>query len=186
MKNSKKHYIYFAAPIVGLIIFLAFYLNFRSSYEQEKADKAAAEQAEKNAQIEKQNAERAQAVKDAQAASEKRKQERAEKEAEREKRNDERQQAFQARDKAQIDAAKFKDLAEKRRKEVATVKEEIAKIEQDEKVLQGEKAFLDDYTVKVTANVSNLTQVLEKIKRANDAAAAAAAAAAKAAAKKTS
>ena len=136
MKNSKKFYVYFAVPIVGLIIFLAFYLPFRSSFEQAQADKAAEEQRIKNEDIQKQNEERKQAVADAMAASEKRKAERAAKDAERQKRNDDRQAAFQARDRAQIDESKFKELRDKRVKEVAVVKEELAKIQQDEKALQ--------------------------------------------------
>jgi hypothetical protein len=176
--KSKKYYIYVAAPIVGVIVFTAFYLNFKSSYDQEQADKIAAVQKIKDDQIRQQNEERKAAVAQAVIQSQKNAAARAAKEKERQERNDARQAAFQARDKAQIDESKFRDLADKRRKEVAVAKEEIAKIEEDEKTLRTEKAFLDENLKKVNANSQYLAQVLEKIKKAEDAQAAAAAAAA--------
>jgi hypothetical protein len=186
MKKSKKYYIYVAAPVVGVLIFSAVYLNFRSSYEAQKDADAAVVQKAKDDQIRAQNEERKEAVAQAVAAADKRKKEREQKEKERQQRNDDRQAAFQARDKAQVDEAKFRDLAEKRRKEVAVAKEEIAKIEQDESVLRGEKAFLDTFVKKVVGNQQYLSQVLDRVKKAEDADAAAAAAAAAAAKAKKS
>jgi hypothetical protein len=72
-------------------------------------------------------------------------------------------------------------------KEVATTKEEIAKIEEDKKRLVDEVTFIKGFVKKVEGNAKGLTDVIERINAADAAAEAAArvaAAAAAAAAKK--
>lgn len=178
--KSKKNYVYFAAPLLALIIFVPIYLQFRGSYDQEQADLATAAQKVKDDQVRVQNHDREEAIKKAVADSERRKKEREAAEAATQKRNDDRQAAYQARDQALTDQVKSQERAEKLDKEVAIVKEDIAKIEADEKVLKGQKVFLDSFLPSLTANSKHLDDVLESIKTADAAAEAAALVAAKA------
>jgi hypothetical protein len=178
----KKAYIYFLAPLVGLIAFGAVYWNFSAGYEQREADKAAAFKKSRNDKMLEEVRLREKAVKDAVVAQEKRKKERELKDAKDRKDKEDRENAIQARAKAFRDAEKLQKQAERLTKDIALVKEEITKIEDDKKRSSDEALFLKGFVKKVEGNAKALNDVLVKIEAADAAAAAAAKAAAAAAA----
>lgn len=180
----KKAYIYFLVPVLGLIAFGAVYWNFSANYDKVEADRVAAIQKVKNDKLIEENHLREKAIKDANIAQQKKRDEKAAKETKDRQDREERENAIQARNKAFNDADKFKKQADRLTKEIAAIKEEIAKIEEDKRHSADEQAFLKDFVKKVEANAKSLTEVLERIKAADDAAEAAAKAAAAAAAKK--
>ena len=177
----KKKYIYFAPPLVALVLFIAYYLHFRTGYDLEQEQVAVAAQRAKEETVRAQNEQRKKAVDEALASQEKHKADKAARDAFLAKRQEERQAALDAREKSLSDLIKFRDKAEKLRKDVATVKEEITKIQQDEELLKAQVVFFQAYVQKAEVNDKGLTAVLEKIQKADDARAAAikAAAAAK-------
>jgi hypothetical protein len=179
MKKSK---VYFIAPIVVLVAFFAYYWNFRSEYD---AKQAIVLQAEKQRKLDKLNKEaemRQKAILDAVEAQKQRKAERLAREEKERKQKDDKENARLEAEKADQEAQKLQRQAEKLDKDVATAKEEITKIEAEQKRSVEELAFLKDYTAAAVANQEKLADVLTKIKAADVAiekAAAAAAAAAK-------
>lgn len=180
MKKSK---IYFIAPIIVLAAFYAYYWNFSSQYE---AKQAAALQVEKDRKLEKLKAEaesREHAIQDAIDAQKQRKAERIAREEKERKQKDDKENATLEREKADQEAQKLQRQVDKLDKDVAAEKEEITKIQDEQKGYVEEVAFLKDYTAEAIANQSRLADVLTKIKAADlaaEKAAAAAAAAAKA------
>jgi hypothetical protein len=183
----KKKHIYIAVPLLALVLFAAYYWNFSIGYDHHQDEIAAQARRERDEAIREQNRQREKAVQMALAEQDKRKQDRLAKEAEETKRKDERQAAYQARDQAALTLAQNRDKAERLEKEVAVTKEQIAKIEQDEKFLRADKTNIEEYVRKAQENVRDLTAVLDKIAKADAAniAARAAAAAAAARAKKS-
>jgi ABC-type Na+ efflux pump permease subunit len=177
----KKKYIYFAPPLVALVLFIAYYLHFRTGYDQEQEQVAVAAQRAKEETVREQNAQRKKAVDEALASQAKHKADKEARDAFLVKRQEERQAALDAREKSLSDLIKFREKAEKLRKDVTTVKEEITKIQQDEELLKAQVVFFQAYVQKAEVNDKALTAVLEKIQKADDARAAAikAAAAAK-------
>lgn len=178
----KKAYIYFLVPLIGLIVFGAVYWNFSAGYEQREADKVAAFKKVRNDKALEEARLREKAVKDAVVAQEKRKKEKETKDAKDRKDKEDRENAAQARAKAFRDAEKLQKQAERLAKDIGTVKEEIAKIEEDKKRSADEALFLKTFVKKVEGNAKALNDVLEKIAAADAAAEAAAKAAAAAAA----
>jgi colicin import membrane protein len=180
MKKSK---IYFIAPIIVLAAFYAYYWNFSSQYE---ARQAAAAQVEKDKRLEKLKAEaesREHAIQDAIDAQKQRKAERLAREEKERKQKDDKENALLESGKADQEAQKLQRQVDKLEKDVAAEKEEIAKLENEQKGSVEELAFLKEYTAAAVANQSKLADVLTKIKAADlaaEKAAAAAAAAAKA------
>lgn len=184
---KKKSYVYFIAPLVGLVIFAGIYWQYASTYDAKLEAVAKKQRAEREEKIRKENESKKAAVEAAVVAQEKRKQEKAAKEAKDQKDKDDREKAVQARAKAREDGRKFTDQVARLKKEVDLNKKDIAKIEEDKKRSIDEQKFLAEYVKKAEANAQGLSAVLEKIDAADkaaEAAAKAAAAAAAAAAKK--
>ncbi len=185
----KKSYVYFAAPLIALLVFFfGFYWNAHKNYEQREADKIKAVQDEKRAKLEKEAKDREVAVKAALELQDKR---RAEKKArdERETKDKEtREQARQAREKASRDADKLEQQVRRVQKEIEAEKKDLIVIQAERKQTVDEQNFLKEYVKKAETNQKSLQGVLERIDAANKAAedaARAAAAAAAAAAKKS-
>ena len=180
----KKNYIYFLAPLVGLIIFGAVYWNFSKGFAERETKRIAAEKKKKEDTLREQARKNEQAIREALAAQERRKAERAAKEAKDKADHDARQAAVEARDKAYRDQEKMARQVERLEKEVQVENDAIAKLQADKKKFTDERAFLQEYVKKAEENVKTLNQVLDKIIAADAARAAADAAAA--AAKKNS
>jgi hypothetical protein len=182
----KKNKLYFIIPIVFLVAFYAYYWNFSSQYE---AKQAAAAQVEKDVKLEKLKAEavsREAAIHDALEAQKVRKAERLARDAKERKQKDDKENATLEREKADQESQKLQRQSEKLEKDVASAKEEIEKIQADEKRSTEELEFVKKYIAEAVANQGRLADVIAKIEAADaaEARAVAAAAAAAAAAKR--
>ena len=184
--KKKKNYIYFVAPLLGLIVFAALYWNFDSQYEAKQAAIVAAANKAKKDKVEAANRDRQRAFDEATAANEKRKKEKEAKEKAEAEKAEARDTALQERNKALRDASNLTQKIDRLNKEVEATKKEVAAVEEDKKKAVAEQAFLKTYVKQAQDNSKSLESVLQKIKEADDAAAAAAKAAADAAKAKKS
>jgi len=173
----KKAYI--IVPVLALIVFVAFYWQFNSTYQAKQAAKERQVREQREEKLRKEAADRERAIKDAVAASEQRKREREEREARDKANREARDLARQARNKAESDVMKLNKQVDRLKADVEDEKQAIAKIEEDKKQAASEEAFLRKYVTQAQANVKNLTGVLDKISAADAAAEAAARAAAR-------
>jgi len=174
---------YISIPLLACLVFGGFYYQFDRAFKADVELKKATAQAElKNKQRHEVEARQAayQAAIEAQAL---RKQEREEKEriAEEKKRarfdlEEQRQHVFDER-------GKLREQAERMKKEMAGVQDELAKVEASKKSYQDEIVFLQDYVKTAKTNVNAYYGLLDKIAKAEEAAAQAAAQAAAAAKK---
>ncbi len=163
----KKKYVYFLAPLAGLILFSAVYGNVSKGLAaREAAHQAKIEQAKKD-KAEKQARDNAKAIADALASQEKRKAEKAAKEAKDKKDHDDRTAAVEAQGKAERDQRKIADQVKTLEKDVQTEKDAIAKLEVDKTKSIDEQAFLVGYVKQAEENARLLSQVLDKIAAAD-------------------
>jgi hypothetical protein len=177
----KKNYVYFLAPLVGLIIFGAVYWNFSKGYAVREAERVRLEKQKKEDKLRAQAKANEQAIREALAAQERRKADRAAKEAKDKADKEARAAAVEAKEKAYRDREKFAKQVDRLEKELQTEKDAIAKLESDKKKFIDEQAFLRIYVKQAEDNVKSLMQVIDKIAAADAARAAADAAAAAAA-----
>lgn len=180
MKKSK---VYFIVPLIVLGAFYAYYWNFSSQYE---AKQAAIVQVQKEKKLERLKAEaeaREHAIQDAIDAQKQRKADRIARDEKDRAQKDAKENARLEAEKADQEAQKLHTQAEKLEKDVGATKEEITKIQTEEKRYVEELAFLKEYTAAAVSNQAKLADVLTKIKAA-DLAAEKAAIAALAASKK--
>jgi hypothetical protein len=175
---KKKTYVYFLAPIVGLLIFSVIYWNYASDYDARIEAMEKKIRDERRAKIDEENAAKKKAVDEALVAQKERQRLKAEKEAKDAEEKEKRIQAAQLRDKTRIEASRLEDRAKDLAKEIEENKKEIEQIKQDQKSAVAEQNFLREYVKVAEANARNLEGVLEKIELANKAAEAAAKAAA--------
>jgi hypothetical protein len=180
----KKNKIYLIAPVVVLVIFGAYYWNFSSKYEAQQAQVAADIKAKKMEKLKAEAESREAAIHDALEAQKQRKAERLARDEKERKEKDDRENARIEADKALQESQRLERQAEKLTKDVASAKDEITRIQADEKRSTEELAFLKQYIAEATSNQGKLADVVSKIEAADAAAAKAAAAAALAAAKK--
>ena len=161
--------IYVFVPLICLLAFGGFYLDFSKKYEaqiQVKKDIAAAEHAAKlkaEAEI------RVKAIAETVALQNQRKKEREEKEKREEAEKKAREEAVIRRDLVFHDKQKLDDQIRRLTKEITAEKEAMLKIEEDKKRNVSEKAFLEVYVKKAEANVKSLRDLLDKIAVAEEA-----------------
>lgn len=173
----KKVYVIF--PALALLLFFGYWWSYNKQYE---ADKLAAEEAKRQALIDKREQEardRETAIKQALEKQAEQRAEREAREAKRQAEREERQAAKEARDKADRERQKLKRQLELLTQDVEKEAEAVTKLEERKKFLVAEEAFLRTYVTKAEANQSALTQVIQKIADAEAARAKAAAEAAK-------
>mgnify|MGYP001547219560 FL=1 len=169
---------YLIFPLIGLLIFGGFYINFNKGYEaKELAMKVKADE-EKKAKALQQVADREAAIKAAVEAQAIRKKEREEKDRADEAKKVARQQAEDYRVKTFDDRNKFRDQVARLKRELSEVKDSAAKIAKDKESEVKEEEFLKNYVKQAEANVKYYYTLLDKISAAEKAAADAAAAAA--------
>jgi hypothetical protein len=174
----KKKYVYFLAPLIGLVIFSAVYWNFSKGLAAREARHQADIEQKKKDKLEKQAKDNAKAIADALAAQDKRKAERMAKDAKDKKDHDDRAAAVEAQGKAERDQRKLAEQVKSLEKDIQAEKDAIAKLESDKKKAADEQAFLLGYVKLAEDNARQLSQVLDKIAAADAARAAADAAAA--------
>ncbi len=174
---------YIITPLLALIAFIPFYLNFSKGYEeQERAEEQAIK--DKAAQKLKDEMEaRKKAVEEALVLQEQRKAEKAEKEKKDLAEKEARQAAIDSRDSAYREQERLAKNVERLTKDITVVKTEIKEIEDRKEFYNKEIAFLKQYVPQAEQNRSSLQKVLTDIKAADDARVAAEKAAAAAAQK---
>ena len=180
----KKNKLYFIIPVVALIAFGFYYWNFSSQYQAVEDAKAAAVKQAKIVKLQEEAIAREAAIKDAVDAQKIRKAEKAARDAKAQQEKDDKENARLGAEKADQEAQKLTRQADKLEKDVAATKDEISKIETEEKRSQEELGFVKQYTAAAKENQMKLADVLTKIQEADAATARAAAAAAAAAAAK--
>ena len=167
---NKKNYIYFLAPIAGVLIFAAIYWNFLSQYDKEQDRRAAKAKAEKDVKTKLENDQKKEAYDLALKASERRAQEREAKAKKDDADREARQAAIENRAKASREEFKLADKVKALAKEIEVTKKEVAEAEENKKKAQAEEAFLRTYVKQAEANRQSLTAVLENIQKADQAA----------------
>lgn len=176
-----KAYIIF--PLIGLLIFGGFYINFSKGYEAHIAAGKAKAENEKKEKARQQIADREKAIAAAIEASKVRALERAEKERQDDLKKTARQEADDHRQRAYEDRNRLRDQVSRLKKDLEDVKASVTKVSEEKKKHVDEEAFLKTYVAQAEANVKYYYGLLDKITAA-EAARSAAAAAAAAAAKK--
>ena len=174
---------YFIFPLLGVLIFSGFYLNFTRTYEEKIAIAKLKADEEKKAKAQLEIKNREKAINDAVVAQEKNKKKREEKERAEEAKKTARQDAEDHRQHSYDERNKFRDQVARLKKDLEEVKTATAKIVEEKKHYADEDAFLRTYVKQAEANVKYYYDLLDKIadaeKKAAEAAAAAAAAAKK-------
>jgi hypothetical protein len=178
---NKAYYIW---PMIGVLVFAAFYWNFSLGYaveQKKKADQAETAQKEKSAQeIER----RREAVVAANKAQEERRIARAIRDKREQDENDTRSALMERRQRAFDEVNRhLRPQLDRQKGDADTVKGDIAQLELQKKQFVDEETFIRKYTRQAEANVKTYYDLLDKVKAAEDAHAAAAAEAAKAAKK---
>jgi hypothetical protein len=169
---------YFIIPLIGVLIFGGFYVNFSRGHEAHLAEvKAKADEAKKE-KARQQVIDREKAIAAAVEASKLRTEERLKKEKIEEDKKTARQTAEDKRLRANSDKTKLTDQVRRLKKDLEEVQEEIKKIELEKKTLMDEQAFLRTYVKQAESNVKYYYDLLDKIAAAEKARAAEAAAAA--------
>ena len=161
---------YFLVPLIAVILFSGYYWSFKTAYEKKLDDQVLVEKQKHIEQLKVEAKNREKAIQMAVEADAKRKEERAAKEAKDKAEKDARQAAADARGKALREQGRLEIQARHLKDQVDTLKEEIAKIEEQKKSATAEQDFLNVYVKQADANVSSLTAVLDKIEAANKAA----------------
>ena len=163
----KKNYIYFVAPLAGLVVFSAVYWNYSATYDARLAAVKKAEHDKAQEKLDREAAERMKAATEAKKSQDERKAQKLAadlKKAQDEERHD---RAVQAQRKARNDADKLKTQVARLTKEVEDTKKEIAALEEDKKRSLAEEAFVEDYVKKSQENVRGLLANLDKIAEAD-------------------
>lgn len=161
--------IYILVPLIGCLLFGAYYWNFNTKYqavEQAKKDKIAADIKAKALQDEEN---RKLAYEAAIKAQEQRKKEKEERERMEEEKKKARQDLEDRRERAFNERKKFREQVERLKKEVAGVEEEIKKVEAEQKSSLDEQTFLKNYVKQAEANQKYYYDLLDKIDAAEKA-----------------
>jgi hypothetical protein len=178
--------VYFLVPLLGTILFGFYYANFNRGFQEREQARLESVRVERENALRQEAIDRKEAIEEALRLQEERKQEKATRNAREEAKKKQREDALDEREKAYREQQRLAKQVERFQGDVATVEEDIAKVEKNKEIATGEIAFLQKYVTAAERNVSNLSQVLQRIQAADDAAAAAAAAAAAVAAQKKS
>lgn len=171
--------IYILVPLLGLLLFGGYYMNFNKGYVQKQIEQKQAEEAKVKAKKEQDLKNREKAFQIAIEAAAKRKIEREEKAKIEEAKKEARLQAEEARQKAFDDRKLLREQVDRLKKEVAAVQAEVAKYEEEKNGRNKELTFLKDFVQKAEANQKYYYDLLDKIAAADAARIAADAALAK-------
>ncbi len=169
---------YFIFPLLGLLIFGGFYLNFEKSFQAKQVEAKAKADDIKKAKAKQDIANREAAIKAAIEAQAKRKAEREERDRVEDAKKTARQDAEDLRQRNYDERNKLREQATRLKKDLEEVKAATAKVAEERKKFVDEKAFLMTYVKQAEANVKYYYDLLDKITAAETARAAAEAAAA--------
>jgi len=163
-------------PLVGLLVFGAFYLNFNRTYSEkvkteevrrlkEKRDRAIQEQEQRRKAIVAANDAQAKRIAEREAKDKKEEEDRLARAALIDRRN----RAFDDVNK------RLRPQLERLRNDAGEIKDQIAKIEQEKKEYSDEEVFLRSYVRKAEANLQTYNNLLDQLAAAEKARADAAA-----------
>ena len=155
--------IYVFVPVAALLAFGAYYWSFSTSYEAELVAKHQTEIAERDAKLKADSENRHKAADAAYEQQKVRKAQREAKEAQDKADEKARQDAVDRRDAANKEQLRLYDKIQIITKDVAALKDSIAKTEEQMKVNQDEQAFLKTYVAKAEENRKNMQDVINKI-----------------------
>lgn len=165
----KKNYIYFVAPLVGLVVFSTVYWKYSAGADERAAEIKKIEQKKNQDKLDLEAADRLKAANDAKKAQDDRKAQKAaadKKKAEDDIRHD---QAVQARNKAVHEADKLTAQVKRLKKDIDDETKEIAALQESMKHSVAEQTFLVDYVKKSQDNKASLLAQLDKIAEADKA-----------------
>jgi hypothetical protein len=171
--------IYFAAPVLAMLIFTGVYVTYQSGAKQREAIAEKQAKQEKDDKLKAEADARAKAFADAMKAQEMRKKERAEKEARELAEKEERQTQLDLRDKTFREQDKIAKTMERLKKEIEAEKAAAAKIQESIGFIEAEQTFLQGFIAKARENIKTLESLISQIAAAESTRAAAEAAAAK-------
>ena len=172
--------IYFAAPVLAMLIFTGVYVTYQSGAKQRAAIAEKQAKQEKEDKLKAEADARAKAFADAMKAQEIRKKERADKEARELAEKTERQEQLDLRDKTFREQDKIAKQVERLKKEIEAEKAAAAKIQESIGFTEAEQTFLQSYLTKARENIKTLETLINQIAAAESTRAAAEAAAKKA------
>jgi hypothetical protein len=164
----KKAYV--LGPVLGLLVFTAFYWNFARGAVERQHRVELQQQEERRARILKEAESRKRAIEDAIAAQQKRAAERAAKEKKTEEENaarqallDKRQQTFDEVNR------RLRPQLDRLKSDADEIKASIAQLEMQKKQYVDEEAFLRTYVRKAQDNVKTYYAILDRIAAAEKA-----------------
>lgn len=160
---------YVITPLIALLAFIPFYLNFSKQHQAEQDAKVQAVKDAAQQKIRDEMEARKLAVEEALVLQEQRKTEKAAKDAKDLAEKEARQAAIDARDSAYREQERLSKNVDRLNKEIGTVKEEIAAIEAKKDFYQKEIAFLKQYVPQAETNKNSLRKVLTDIDAADKA-----------------
>jgi DNA repair exonuclease SbcCD ATPase subunit len=161
--------IYILVPLIGMLLFGGYYMNFSKGYEANMATIKAKADAEIKAKKEADLKSREKAYQLAIEAAAKRKLEREEKERIEAAKKEARLQADERREKAEADHRLLKEQVARLKKELTGVETEVAKYEEVKKSHASELVFLKEFVQKAEANQKYYYDLLDKIAAADKA-----------------
>lgn len=175
---------YIIWPLLGLVVFGAFYWNFDQGYNARERQKLIQEQKAKEEHIQLELAQRKKAIEDATIAQEQRNAARHAKEEKEQREKDLRNQLMDRRQNAFDDVNRhLRPQLDRLKTEADSVKGEIDQLTLQKQQFVDEESFIRKATRETEDNMKTYYDLLQKIKEAEDAHALAEAAAAKAAKK---
>lgn len=171
---------YIIWPLVGLLVFGAFYWNFNQGYVEREKQKAVQVDKDRQERITQDLERRRKAILDATKAQEERKAVRLAKEKKDQEASDARSKLVERQQHAADEVNRhLRPQLDRQKSDAEVVKGEIAQLELQKKQFLDDEAFIRKYTHQAEANVKIYYDLLDKIKAAEDAHAAAEAAKAK-------
>ncbi len=162
--------VYVIWPVLGLLVFSAFYWNFARGTAERQHQVELRLQEERKARIIKEAESRKKAIEDAIAAQAKRAAERAAKEKKTEEENAARQALTDKRNQVFEDVNKrLKPQLDRLKSDADEIKAGIAQLEMQKKQYLDEEAFLRTYVLQAQNNVKTYYAILDKITAAEKA-----------------
>lgn len=165
---------YIIWPLVGLLVFGAFYWNFNQGYVEKEKQKVIQVEKDRQDRIAQDLERRRKAILDATKAQEERKAVRLAKDKKEQEANDARNALMERRQHAFDEVNRhLRPQLDRQKSDADVVKGEIAQLELQKKQFLDEEAFIRKYTHEAEANVKTYFDLLDKIKAAEEAHAAA-------------
>ncbi|MGA9042315.1 MAG: hypothetical protein WB421_17410 [Terriglobales bacterium] len=161
---------YIIWPLLGLVVFGAFYWNFNEGFVEREQQKLVQAQKEKEARIREDLERRKKAIEDATIAQEKRKAERHAKEEKEQRENDLRNQLMDRRQSAFDEVNRhLRPQLDRQKSEADAIKGEISQLELQKQQFVDEESFIRKITREAEANMKTYYDLLEKVDAAEKA-----------------